>query len=225
MLRGWRTCPRIGDVAMATDIAKVIANLASCYDCSNKSVVHVGAGGGQFIGYASDARHVVAVDPDAAALEPLRAAIGRLGLGDRFTVRQSRFESLTGDADVVFFEFCLHEMDDPDAALRHARTLAPDTLIIDHAPESRWAWHTAETEKAARSWAAVERAGVSASRVFVGRQLFADVDALVARIASLGEPAVSRARTLASATTIDIEMIYRVALLGRPGESDGRVTC
>jgi predicted RNA methylase len=80
---------------MATDIAKVIANLASFYDFSNKSVVHVGAGGGQFIGYASDARHVVAVDPDAAALEPLRAAIGRLGLGDRFTVRQSRFESLS----------------------------------------------------------------------------------------------------------------------------------
>ena len=65
---------------------------------------------------------------------------------------------------------------------------------------------------------------MSASRVFVGRQLFADVDALVARIASLGEPAVSRARTLGSATTIDIEMIYRVALLGRPGESDRRVT-
>ena len=79
---------------MATDIAKVIANLASFYDFSNKSVVHVGAGGGQFIGYASDARHVVAVDPDAAALGPLRAAIGRLGVGDQFTVRQSRFESL-----------------------------------------------------------------------------------------------------------------------------------
>ena len=55
---------------MATDIAKVIANLASFYDFSNKSVVPVGAGGGQFIGYASDARHVVAVDPDTAALGP-----------------------------------------------------------------------------------------------------------------------------------------------------------
>jgi predicted RNA methylase len=80
---------------MATDIAKVIANLASFYDFSNKSVVHVGAGGGQFIGYASDARHVVAADPDTAALGPLRAAIGRLGVGDRFTIRQSRFESRT----------------------------------------------------------------------------------------------------------------------------------
>jgi SAM-dependent methyltransferase len=202
---------------MATDITKVVANLTSCYDFRNKSVVHVGAGGGQFIAYASDARHVLAVDPDAAALEPLRAAIDRLGLGERFTVRQARFESLSDKADVVFFEFCLHEMDDPEAALRHARTLAPETLVIDHAPESQWAWHTAEVEKAVRSWAAVERAGVSAGRLFVGRQLFADVDALAARLASLGEPAASRARALGNATGIDIEMIYRVALLRRPG--------
>ena len=202
---------------MATDIAKVIANLRSCYDFTDKSVVHVGAGGGQFIAYASDARHVLAVDLDAAALEHLRAAIDRLGLSDRFTVRQARFESLTDKADVVLFEFCLHEMDDPEAVLLHARTLASDTLVIDPVPESPWAWHTAEVEKAARSWAAVERAGVSADRVFVGRQLFPDVDALVARLASLGEPAVSRARALGKATGIDIEMTYRVALLRRAG--------
>jgi SAM-dependent methyltransferase len=206
---------------MATDIANLIANLTAFYDFGNKSVVHVGAGGGQFIGYASHARHVVAVDPDAASLGPLRAAIERLGLGDRVSVRQARFESLTDPADVVFFEFCLHEMDDPEAALRHARTLAPETLVIDHAPESRWAWHTAETEKAARSWAAVERAGVSADRMFVGRQLFADVDALVTRVASLGEPATSRARALGGATGIDIEMVYRVALLRQPTARDG----
>jgi len=201
---------------MATDIAKVLANLTSFYDFRNKSVVHAGAGGGQFIGYASDARHVVAVDPDAAALTPLRAAIDSLGLSDRFTVRQALFESLSDKADVVFFEFCLHEMGDPGAALRHARTLAPETLVVDHVPESQWAWHTAEVEKAARSWAAIDRAGVSADRVFVGRQLFPDADALVARLASLGEPAVSRARALEGATGIDIEMIYRVALLTRP---------
>jgi 2-polyprenyl-3-methyl-5-hydroxy-6-metoxy-1,4-benzoquinol methylase len=205
---------------MATDFANVLANLTSFYDFRNKSVVHVGAGGGQFIGCASDTRHVLAVDPDAYALETLRAAIEKHGLGDRVTVRQARFESLSDQADVVFFEFCLHEMDDPEAALRHARALAPETLVIDHAPASRWAWHTAETEKAARSWAAVERAGVSADQVFVGRQLFADVDALVTRLASLGEPAMSRARALGGAAGIDIEMIYRVALLRRPTATD-----
>jgi hypothetical protein len=63
---------------------------------------------------------------------------------------------------------------------------------------------------------------VSADQVFVGRQLFADVDALVTRLASLGEPAMSRARALGGATAIDIEMIYRVALLRRPPAADWR---
>jgi len=102
---------------MATDIAKVVATLTSFYDFRIKSVVHVGAGGGQFVGYASRARHVVAIDPDAV--------------------------------------------------LRHARTLAPETLVVDHVPESQWAWHTAEEEKAARSLAAVELAGVSADLLFL----------------------------------------------------------
>ena len=51
---------------------------------------------------------MAAVDPDAAALETLRAALDTLGMGDRFTVRPAQFESVTDTADVVFFEFCLH---------------------------------------------------------------------------------------------------------------------
>jgi predicted RNA methylase len=198
---------------MATDVARVLANLTSFYDFGGTSVVHVGAGGGQFVGYAAVARHVLAIDPDGEAVARLRAAIEAQKLGEKFTVRQAALEAIGDRADVVFFEFCLHEMDDPDAALRHARTLAPDTLVIDHAPESVWAWHTAETEKARRSWDAVERAGIRADRRFVGRQLFPDVEALVTRLASLGEPAVGRARALGSTTGIDIEMVYRVALL------------
>ena len=198
---------------MATDIAKVLANLASVYDFNGKSVIHVGAGGGQFVGYAGKARHVLAIDPEPEAVFKLRAAIEAIGLGDRFTVRQAGFASIGERADVVFFEFCLHEIDDPEAALRHARTLAPETLVIDHAPESRWAWHCAETEKAARSWAAVERAGIRRDQRFTGQQLFPDVEALVTRLASLGEPSASRARALGTATDIAIEMIYRIATI------------
>ncbi len=198
---------------MATDIARILSNLASVYDFAGKSVVHVGAGGGQLVAYAKTARHVVTVDPDEEAVERLRAAIEDQGLQDRFTVREGAFETVIDRADVVFFEFCLHEMDDAEAALRHARTLAPETLVVDHVAESPWAWHTAETEKARRSWGAVERAGIRESRLFVGRQLFPDVEALVTRLAALGDPAVGRARGLGNATGIDIEMIYRVAVL------------
>jgi hypothetical protein len=198
---------------MATDIAIVIGNLTSFYDFRGKSVVHVGAGGGQFVGYAVNASRVVAVDPDAAAVAQLQTVIAALGLGDRFIVRQAGFESVAEPADVVFFEFCLHEIGDPAAALAHARTLAPETLVIDHAPDSHWAWYTAETEKAERSWAAVEQGGIRRQERFAGWQHFADAEALLQRVASLGEPAVSRARALAGTTNIEIPMTYRVAVL------------
>jgi hypothetical protein len=61
--------------------------------------------------------------------------------------------------------------------------------------------------------AAIERAGHRADAVFVGRQLDADVGALVVRPESAGEPAIGRARTLGNATGIDIKTIYRTALV------------
>jgi len=198
---------------MATDIAVVLANLTGFYDFRNKATVHVGAGGGQFIGYAARARHIVAVDPDAVAIANLQVAIGAMGLGGRFTVRQEQFESVVDSGDVVFFEFCLHEMADPEGVLRHARGLAPETLVIDHAPGSRWAWYTAETDKVARSWAAVERGGIRREQDFSGLQRFADGEALLERVQSLGEPAVSRALAHTGPTPIEIEMTYRIALL------------
>ena len=198
---------------MATDIAAVLTNLVEFYDFRHKTTVHVGAGGGQFIGYAAQARHVVAVDPDAEALLHLQMAIGVLRLDGRFTVRHQPFESVVGRGDVVFFEFCLHEMADPEAALRHARRLAPETLVIDHAPGSRWAWCTAETDKVARSWAAVEGAGIRREQQFLGYQHFADGEVLLHRVESLGEPAVSRALARAGHSSVEIEMTYRIALL------------
>jgi precorrin-6B methylase 2 len=198
---------------MATDIAVVLGNLTAFYDFRDKSVVHVGAGGGQFVGYAVKARRVVAVDPDEVAVARLQTAIAALGLGDRFTVRRAGFEDVVDRADVVFFEFCLHEMPDPGAVLGHARTLAPETLVIDHAPDSRWAWYTAETEKAGRSWAAVEQVGIRREQQFSGWQHFGDGEALLQKVEMLGEPAVSRAKAHAGSTPIEIPMSYRIAVL------------
>ncbi len=198
---------------MATDIALVLANLTEFFDFDNKTVVHVGAGGGQFIRYAIRARHVIAVDPDPDAVERLRLAVNAAQLGGKFTLRQEPLETVVDPADAVFFEFCLHEMDDPDAALRHARRMAPEILVIDHAPDSRWAWYTAETEKAARSWAAVGRAGIRRERYCSGLQRFANVNELLEKVRPQGEPAVSRALNHTGADSIEIEMTYRIALL------------
>ncbi len=198
---------------MATDVALVVANLSEFFDFTGKTVIHVGAGGGQFIRYAVAARRVLAVDPDPEAVGRLRLAVEALHLDGIFTFRLAPFEAVAERADVVFFEFCLHEMDDPDGVLRHARALAPEILVIDHAPDSRWAWYTAETEKAARSWAAAERAGIRRRQACRGVQRFPGGRELLVKVQSQGEPAVSRASSHAGDAAIEIEMTYWIALL------------
>ena len=200
---------------MATDIAAILQSLESCYDFAGRSVIHVGAGGGQLIGYAGRARDVLGVDPDAGAVERLRTAIREGGLGDRFRVLQGDVQSVSVHADVVFFEFCLHEIVDPLTALRHARTLAPDVLVVDPAPGSAWAWHLCETEKVLRGWAAAARFPRTLDRTFQGVQRFHDHAELLARVQALGDCAVRRLREFEGRQDISIDMPYRVVLLAQ----------
>ena len=67
--------------------------------------------------------------------------------------------------------------------------------------------------RAARSWVAVERAGIRRDERCAGWQRFANVDELLAKVQSQGEPAVSRARAHTGMTAIEIPMTYRIALL------------
>jgi len=60
---------------MPTDLDLIVANLTSFHDFSGKIVIHVGAGGGQLIGYAASCRKVVAVDNDPSALERLEQRV------------------------------------------------------------------------------------------------------------------------------------------------------
>ncbi len=69
---------------MAADIHAIIRNLESFYDFTGKTVIHVGAGGGQLIAYARHARSVLAVDPEPAAVARLEAALHAAGLAVRF---------------------------------------------------------------------------------------------------------------------------------------------
>ena len=197
---------------MAADIDAILRDIESCYDFTGKSVIHVGAGGGQFVGYAGKARAVLGVDPDAAAVERLKDAVRQRGLTDRFRAVQGDFLTISTRADVVFFEFCLHEIPDPRAALRHARALAPGTLVADHAPGSLWSWYLCETEKVQGSWAAVEESNLVLDRRFEGAQRFRDHAELLAKVQALGEPVVYRVERFHGRRDFTIDMPYRVAL-------------
>lgn len=200
---------------MAADLQAILDDLESCYDLEGKSVIHVGAGGGQLLGYVRNARSVLGVDTDPVAVERLRAKVGESGFADRYRVTQSDILSVTERADVVYFEFCLHEIVDGLTALKHARRLAPDVLVADHAPGSSWSWYLCEAEKVLRGWAALERFPLALDRTFTGLQRFHDHAELLAKVQVMGECSVRRIEEYRDRRDFNIAMPYRVALLKR----------
>ncbi len=198
---------------MATDLAAMVVNLLACVPIEGKRVLAVGAGGGQLVAWARRAREVIAVDPDAPALETLLARAAEIGIAERFTLVAEDFLRVDASADVVLFEFSLHEIADPAAALDHAAELAPETAVIDHAPGSPWAWYVLDEEKVVRSWRAVEAARPISLARFATCHAFASLDELLAKLAPCGPEAERRARDAFAQGPISIPLGYAIARL------------
>ena len=137
------------------------------------------------------------------------------GLQDRYRVVQADILSVAERADVVFFEFCQHEIVDAFTALGHARRLAPDVLVADHAPGSPWSGYLCEAEKVMRGWAALERFPLALDRTFAGLQRFHDHAELLAKVQALGGDVVRRIEEFRDRQDFTIAMPYRVARLRR----------
>jgi len=198
---------------LATDYARLRKNLTRFYDFSGKTVLFIGAGGKQLLDPASQTKKLIAVDKDAQALLELQAKIGAEGLQDSMEAVCCSFEDVTLHADVVYFEFCLHEMDDPETALVHAKSLAPDIVVYDHTPGSEWIYYGAEEKKVAHSFATMERLGIRRREEFRGEQQFGNYSALLTRVTPQGPVAIERAQRFAGATNIVIPMRYELNLL------------
>jgi predicted RNA methylase len=198
---------------MATDIGLILQRLLSFYDFSGKSVLAVGAGGGQLAGYARSMRKVLAVDRDLTAMKQLQEAAARLDLQERFEYWTGDFADCDRRGDVVLFEFCLHEMDDPSASVAKATTLAPEVVVIDHAPGSPWVYYTAEDDKVDRSWRALGRVEVARQCSYPAEQRFANYDELYAKVNSQGDESIRRIECFREQTGIIIPMSYALALI------------
>jgi len=188
-------------------------DLQRFYDFTNKTVLFVGAGGRQLLDPATQTKKLIAIDQDIEALKQLQTDIATRGLPDSVEVMASRFEDVALSGDVVYFEFCLHEMMDPYQALLHARSLARDIVVFDHLPGSDWSFYAAEEDKVRRSDEAMDRFGVRLRKTFCTEQRFCDHAELSVKLSGQGALATERARRFAGATDIVIPMNYQLALL------------
>jgi len=203
---------------MATDYARMTQNLLTFYDFKNKTMICIGAGGGQFIGYSEPPKKIIAIDQDAGALEQFRLAVARNNIADKFELIHGDF--LTMDlpvhGDVVLFEFCLHEMADAAVALARAGKLADDVVVFDHGLKSQWAYHVVEEEKVRVSWQAVKRFRMSRHREYAAEQKFKDYDELLAKVKPQGEIAIQRIEKFKGKMDITIPFTYELALVNFP---------
>jgi hypothetical protein len=209
---------------MATDYALIVHNLMSFYDLTGKTLVSIGAGGGQFAGCGRPARKIVAIDSDAAALDQLRAAVTRDGLGDKCEFIHGDFLTMSRlpRGDAALFEFCLHEMEDVALALARAGEAAPDVVVLDHGRASEWAYYVAEEAKAGLVWRTLERLGMARHREFAAEQRFRDHAELLAKVKPQGATAIQRIEKFSGRSDIVIPMTYEMALVrfDRPAGRD-----
>lgn len=198
---------------MATDYAQLTENLLRFYDFTNKVVLFVGAGGRQLLDPSAGTKKLVAIDQDVEALRELAVNVAAKGLQDSVEVVGSKFEDVALSGDVVYFEFCLHEMADPQKALTHARNLARDIVVFDHSPGSEWIFYGAEEDKVRRSAQAMQGFGLRGHRRFRTEQRFEDYAELLAKLSAQGPTAIQRTQRFAGARNIVIPMRYELNLL------------
>jgi hypothetical protein len=198
---------------MATDIEKIINNLLEFYDFNNQTIITVGAGGGQLIEYGRISKNVVAIDHDTEALNKLKDNLLKSGLYDKFKLIHSDFYLYNFRGDVVMFEFCLHEMKDPETAIKHALTMAPDILILDHWPGSEWAFIVGEEEKIVKSWTALQLFQVKKVQKFETVQFFNDYEEIYQKVKVQGETSINRINDFKDKKKFTIPMSYGFALI------------
>ena len=198
---------------MATDYRKLVADLLAFYDFTDKTVIAVGAGGGQLVEYGRAAGKVLAVDNSAPALDKLRESLKAAGLEDKFTPVLGDFFGVDLRADAVLFEFCLHELPDPAAAVERARRMAPAVIVFDHWPGSEWSYLAAEEKKVAAAWAALVRFPVKKKQMHEAVQSFKDYGELYEKVKGQGETSLARIAAFKEIRDIRIPMPYGLALI------------
>ena len=203
---------------MAADYGQMVQNIRRFYSFSGKQVLAVGAGGGPLTDLVLESRKLIVIDKDSAAIRQWEARVVADHLQGRVDVIHADFCETSPRGDVVYFEFCLHEMSDPRQALRHALTLAPEVLIFNHLPDSEWAFHAAEEDKVRRSTDVLADFTCARHQAFHTEQRFPEYQQLADKVSCQGEVALQRAERYRGTADIAIPMTYGLTLV----ESENR---
>ena len=198
---------------MATDIGKILNHLYEFYEFTNRTIITVCAGGGQIIDYGHKLKSVLAIDYDKDALDKLKDNLVKSGLENKFTLIHSDFTLCHLQGDLVMFEFCLHEMEDPEIALKHALTMAPDIIVVDHLPGSEWAFIGNEEEKIIKSWETLKQFQLKQFQKFDTVQFFHDYEELYQKVKPQGSTSIERIKEYKGRTNFTIPMSYAIALI------------
>ena len=198
---------------MVVDRAELSANLAGFYDFRGKSILYVGAGLGQLLRPSSGVKSVVAIDRDPESLNGFRSEAETQWAGIPIEFIPRAFETVEAKGDTVYFEFCMHYMEDPAGTLKRARSLARDIVILDHLPDSEWVYYWAGKEAVSRSIRAIESFGIKRRKALQAEQKFEDWQALATRLAEEGEESKRRVLALKGASDIRMRMDYCLYLL------------
>jgi len=200
---------------MSTDLQIMVNNLCEFYDFTDEVVLSVGAGGGQLYEYAFSTWHVIAVDNDINGIERLKESLLKEGILDTFTLVHSDFYDFKAEGDLLMFDYCLHEIPDPEKAIHHALTMSSRILINDHWPDSEWAYITNEDVKVKRCWQAIEKFRIRKIQRYDTSQFFYDYEGLFQKVKNQGNNSIERIKKYKGKKDFKIPMSYVFVLIER----------
>ena len=195
------------------NIEAIINNLKEFYSLKDKIITHVGIGGGILVGYTKDAREVIATDNNAEILKPLTEKLIHVKLEKKFTIILTDYNKFTVSTDTTFFEFCMHEMENPYDTVLQAKGLSSTVLIADHGINSEWAYYTCETEKIENSWKEIEKFKIIKRERFEEYQIFNSYEEIYNKLSVLGEESIGRIKEFEGKTDFKIRMPYEICLI------------
>jgi len=167
---------------MATYLDKMKQDIAEFINCSSKSVLIVGAGGGKLFGYTDSAKKVYALDCNNKALDKLKELIPLSEQGNKYELICDYFENVNTKVDIVIFEFSLHEIPDTYNALKHAKDLAKRVIIAEHAADSEWICLAQEDQNVKKVEEALKRFEIKKVNEYVTGKEFRDIDDLKTKL-------------------------------------------